>query len=194
MAKKHLFILLSIICCAACAAPPGSDEGDMSRPPEDLASDCAALTECACRSRTGCQVIAEPCYCPFPQCGEGACICGGGRYLGCAPRSSACESSVSCRPAGRIAGPDGRGCYACRYETDCDKAFRQMMETLKAAPGCGISDQLVDGFSCRRNPECLTRCVNAVERCEDVGCGLCTACRCVSPGQFERCVNACPGG
>jgi hypothetical protein len=35
----------------------------------------------------GCGVLAESCYCPFPQCGSGACVCGGGRFIGCAPVS-----------------------------------------------------------------------------------------------------------
>jgi len=59
--------------------------------PADAAADtppatCKNLDECACRSADACAPIAEACYCPFPQCGSnGACICGGGKYLGCAP-------------------------------------------------------------------------------------------------------------
>ena len=47
---------------------------------------CVGLDECTCRKTSGCASIAEACYCPYPQCGSnGACICGGGQFIGCAP-------------------------------------------------------------------------------------------------------------
>ena len=47
---------------------------------------CATLDECSCGATSGCAVISEACYCPYPKCNpNGACFCGGGKYLGCAP-------------------------------------------------------------------------------------------------------------
>jgi len=47
--------------------------------------DCVGLDECSCAATNGCSVIAEACYCPFPKCNQnGACICGGGKFIGCA--------------------------------------------------------------------------------------------------------------
>jgi hypothetical protein len=64
--------------CPTCALP---DAGTDSSP-----SPCSALDECACADANGCAVLAEACYCPFPQCNpNGACICGGGKFVGCVP-------------------------------------------------------------------------------------------------------------
>jgi hypothetical protein len=46
---------------------------------------CVDLDECSCMAANGCGPIGETCYCPFPQCGSGACKCGGGKFIGCAP-------------------------------------------------------------------------------------------------------------
>jgi len=47
---------------------------------------CIGLDECTCRATSGCGSIAQPCYCPFPTCDRsGACVCGGGKFVGCAP-------------------------------------------------------------------------------------------------------------
>jgi hypothetical protein len=50
--------------------------------------DCVGLDECTCWKTNGCASISEACYCPFPTCStNGACVCGGGRFIGCAPAS-----------------------------------------------------------------------------------------------------------
>lgn len=46
---------------------------------------CVGLDECACMASDSCSVVSDACYCPFPQCGSGACVCGGGKFLGCVP-------------------------------------------------------------------------------------------------------------
>ena len=53
--------------------------------------DCAGLSYCDCdSSNLDCQVLSEACFCPCgiepckPDCD---CACGGGKYLGCAPKS-----------------------------------------------------------------------------------------------------------
>ena len=61
---------------------PGVDHAAPVRPAlADVA--CADLGECACITSLKCKPLTEACYCPFPQCGEGMCLCGGGKYLGC---------------------------------------------------------------------------------------------------------------
>jgi len=50
--------------------------------------DCVGLDACSCFKSDGCASISEACYCPFPTCStNGACVCGGGRFIGCAPAS-----------------------------------------------------------------------------------------------------------
>jgi hypothetical protein len=78
--------------CTSCTpADAGTDSGKL---------DCVGLDECTCGSSKGCAVIAESCYCPFPQCGSGgACVCGGGRFLGCVPSNLATCSAAKARVA-----------------------------------------------------------------------------------------------
>jgi hypothetical protein len=65
--------------------------GDSAVLPSDAgadarALDCAGLDECTCVKANGCSVITDTCYCPFSKCLQGgACGCGGGKFLGCAP-------------------------------------------------------------------------------------------------------------
>ena len=55
---------------------------------------CIGLDECSCWGRRAdCQPIAENCWCPLPKCAPGACICGGGKFLGCAPLASGCAAA-----------------------------------------------------------------------------------------------------
>lgn len=166
---------------------PGTPPPDASTVPDLLHTGCPGLSECECftASEAGlCDVIAEPCHCPRPVCGPGTCFCSGGRYLACADRASGCATTVSCRPAGRLSTPDIRGCLDCTYEADCGRAFSRLMDTCKSKSG------QVELFSCSANPDCISRCVNEVRTCDDIGCGLCPTCRCPR-GSFEDCVAAC---
>jgi len=48
--------------------------------------DCVSLDECTCWLTNGCSPITESCWCPYPQCSQsGDCVCGGGKFIGCAP-------------------------------------------------------------------------------------------------------------
>jgi hypothetical protein len=78
--------------CTTCTAvDAGTDSGKL---------DCVGLDECTCGNSKGCEVISESCYCPFPQCSsQGACICGGGHFLGCAPSNLATCSAAKARVA-----------------------------------------------------------------------------------------------
>jgi len=73
--------------CPICAPRPdaGVDGGKMA---------CVDLDECRCRAANGCAFLAESCYCPYPQCGAGACVCGGGKFIGCVPVNlSTCDAA-----------------------------------------------------------------------------------------------------
>jgi hypothetical protein len=75
--------------CPTCA--PGPDAGvAKDAGGETSLGSCAGLDECTCGINNDCAPIAEPCWCPYPQCSpSGACICGGGQFVGCAPQAIA---------------------------------------------------------------------------------------------------------
>jgi hypothetical protein len=85
------------IACIALACPNGTMPNPADRcgcpvcRPFDAGVDtaklaCLNMDECTCASANGCSVISNACYCPYPQCSPGgACVCGGGKFLGCAP-------------------------------------------------------------------------------------------------------------
>ena len=60
---------------------------------------CVDMDECSCRATDNCRVLSSSCYCPFPQCGSGACVCGGGEFLGCAPTNLATCADAKTRVA-----------------------------------------------------------------------------------------------
>lgn len=67
---------------AACANQSVSSPSD-GKP----SAPCVGLDACACRTTAGCKPVTEACYCPS-ECDPGIrCICGGGKFLRCAPES-----------------------------------------------------------------------------------------------------------
>lgn len=182
----RLGLLSALLWAPACSDNnngPADQAADQSSPAGDLAGSCIGQSECACLASPSCQPIAEACWCPSA-CDGRTCLCGGGRFFGCAPRASGCAPTVTCGPAGRTS-QDAAGCVTCTLKTDCAQAA----EALK--DGCPQKRMYLDGLSCARAPDCVLRCINAVRTCEDVGCGLCTTCRCINPGVFEQCVAKC---
>lgn len=152
---------------------------------------CLDLDESDCRAARSCQVIYESCSCPAPPCDTDDCPGNLGPFLGCAPAENLCPARVECRPAGQTLGPDVRGCMRCSYATSCETAWQQLLDGLATRFGCRAHPVLVSGFSCAQNPTCITRCINEVEHCTDIGCGLCTACECAAVGRFEQCYFRC---
>ena len=71
---------------AETAKPPIDPLAALPRKVRIAGDTCADLGECDCPKSPECRPLTEPCYCAFPQCGNGACICAGGRYLGCVAR------------------------------------------------------------------------------------------------------------
>lgn len=191
-----LGLLLMLNACSGPAPAPTPGAADLSAPPSaDLSSPGADLTgptsacigkgECDCyNSRAACQPITEICWCPT-QCNGQLCACGGGKFHACAPKESNCNPTVTCRPAGRITPQDARGCVDCSYQATCPQAA----EALRA--GCPTRAARLTGLSCDRAPECVTRCINDLKTCDDIGCGLCLACGCATVGPFEQCVMKC---
>ena len=102
------------IACASPSVPNPDPCGCPTCPPVDAAGEtgkipCVDLTECACSAASGCVLIAEECYCQYPQCGAGSCACSGGKLIGCAPVGLGTCSAAQARVAGlcpELAGND----------------------------------------------------------------------------------------
>jgi hypothetical protein len=77
--------------CPSCALPDASTDS--------ASNGCTGLDECACHATSNCTVLSPSCYCPFPQCGSGACVCGGGKFAGCAPANLATCANAKARVA-----------------------------------------------------------------------------------------------
>jgi hypothetical protein len=121
---------------------------------------CVNLDECSCVAASDCRIISDACYCPFPQCGSGACVCGGGKFIGCAPTNlSSCADAKT------------------RVGTMCPQ--------LKGAT--------FDNLCSQANTACITKCLNDVTSCGDVGCAFCEACDCATDN-FLTCVGKCSSG
>jgi hypothetical protein len=133
-------------------------------------------------------VVADGCWCPSPQCDpHGACLCGGGPFLGCVAAVRNCPS-ISCGLLGS-ASPDGTGCLACAPPLDCASA----RDRLKSV--CGFADSFLVGMTCSINPACVAACLNKLGSCADVGCSFCDNCQCGGARTpFTDCYTACLAG
>ena len=143
--------------CSTCAPPPdaGADTGKLA---------CVGLDECTCADTPGCSVMAEACYCPFPQCGAGACFCGGGRYIGCAPVELASCDSAKARVFAlcpTLAGPTFDGLCAPSDDTVC------ITECLNEVTSCtDLFCTFCEGCDCAtdRFSSCVAGCTGGVTR------------------------------
>jgi hypothetical protein len=188
------FVLSLAACNQSPLGVPSSSDGAApadAAAPADLAvppSTCLGRAECDCWHRSDCQVIAEACWCPSPQCDpNGACACGGGKYLGCVDVARHCPQ-ISCGLVGS-ASPDATGCLQCDPAPDCDTARTR----LKSA--CGFSEDYIGALSCTGNPPCIAACLAKLERCDEVTCDYCTTCDCGGQQSwFTACYASCLGG
>ena len=117
--------------------------------------DCVDLDECACYLTNGCGPIAEPCYCPLPKCGAGACICGGGFFLACAPVMLTTCAAAKARVAEMcptLAGPT--------FENLCDKGDLCTIKCLNQVSSCGDVDCSFGELDCARDAysSCFADC------------------------------------
>jgi hypothetical protein len=192
---RLVFVLLWTAACNTTGLPTNNPapSPDLARAPEaDLGqsspvpTSCNAREKCSCGLDSSCTVVVQPCWCGPDECGNGACVCGGGAYVGCAP--AGCPSVLTCPLAQLPTTPDADGCYRCRPSapTSCEAAKSHLAAT------CGFGNAYLAGLSCQSNTACITRCLNEVQRCEDVGCDWCTVCDCGrSDSPLSRCVHDC---
>ena len=173
---------LTSACSGGGLPSPVVDDGGL---PDAQLSGCTAWSECECRAHAECTAVTEACYCP-PGCGspDPQCLCGGGRYFGCAPVASHC-GGLACLPAQPPTGPDGRGCYACGTATSCAEGRAAILGN------CRQSEALLFGLRCDKNPTCVLGCMQKLAKCDDVGCAFCATCDCAANTPFATCVFAC---
>ena len=145
--------------CPICApADAGSETSKLA---------CVGLDECTCRATKGCGPIAQSCYCPFPQCDpSNACVCGGGKFVGCAPVAL----------------------LTCAAARDRVAALCPQLSQTSFHYECEIHEQVAS--------ECITKCLNEVGSCGDIDCSFCDACDCEGDVYYAclgKCQNALDG-
>jgi hypothetical protein len=142
--------------CGCPTCDPVPDAGSETGQPA-----CVGLDECACADTAGCSVLAGPCYCPFPKCGSGACFCGGGPYLGCAPLELASCDSAKARIAALC--PEIKGAT---FDSLCAQPDPECItECLNEVTSCGdVFCTFCDECDCAtdRFSTCVGRCKTAL--------------------------------
>jgi hypothetical protein len=147
--------------CPICYVPP--DPGvTREAGGETATASCTGLDACTCLATSGCAPIAEPCWCPFPQCNSSAaCICGGGRFVGCAPQASATCADAKAHLAAlcpTLRGPTFDG-LCTRPAPEC------VIKCLAEVSSCGdISCTLCEACDCIGDhfSTCYGQCVKAL--------------------------------
>lgn len=120
--------------------------------------DCTSLDECSCVSANGCSVIAESCYCPYPKCSQdGACVCGGGKFLGCAPIKVSTCAAAKARVAGMCPSLSGAtfASLCAQSESACTT------KCLNDVTSCSqVSCSFCEGCGCMADAfqTCLAKC------------------------------------
>ena len=123
---------------------------------------CVGLDECTCQATSGCSVISDSCYCPYPQCGaNGACICGGGQFVGCAPASLTTCTDAKARVAGlcpQLQGPTWDGLCSVSDSVCVTKCLNELGSCSD------ISCTLCETCDCASDPymRCVSNCKNAL--------------------------------
>ena len=148
--------------CPTCVLVDGGAPADAAVDTSPAA--CKNLDECACRNSDACAPIAEACYCPYPQCGSnGACICGGGKYLGCAPTALASCSGAKAQVATlcpNLKGPT--------FDGLCNQANSACLtKCLGEVTTCSdVSCAFCEACDCAndRFTQCVANCTNATPR------------------------------
>jgi Tfp pilus assembly protein PilX len=100
----------------------------------------------------------EACYCPFPQCGSGACICGGGKFIGCAPVALATCAAATARVAALC--PELVGTRFDNFCTSTSDNSGCVTKCLNQVTACG---DLVcsSALACDRATDLYTMCMGA---------------------------------
>lgn len=129
---------------------------------------CASLGACACMAASDrCVGRTEACYCPTECDPNIACICGGGRFLGCEDKAvfAGCTTALA------------------TVQAKCTgQAFVQYIGGL---------------CSSAADPTCVAGCLatlNNTGSCAEIDCYFCPACDCApptTPSPFRACLQTC---
>jgi hypothetical protein len=127
---------------------------------------CATLGACECMAASDrCSAQVEACWCPSECDPNIACICGGGRFLGCADKAvvASCTNELAAVEA-KCTGQPG---------------FVQYLGDI-----CSSS-----------NPSCVAGCLANLKNtgsCTEIDCNFCPVCDCAgTTTPFVACLSAC---
>jgi hypothetical protein len=157
----------------------GGGTGGTSGP----AGTCEHLAACDCLGAGDrCAPVATACWCPTCTANV-QCICGGGTYHGCQPRS--CRAA-SCGIGGfRPRGADG--CLSCD-QPDCATALGRVQQNCNVAAVPELSTLCADAS----RAYCFASCLAQLGACAEVNCDLCLSCDCAAPATaFTNCIASC---
>jgi hypothetical protein len=127
---------------------------------------CASLGECDCYAAGNrCTMLTESCWCPSVCDSKIACVCGGGKFLGC-------EDSTG--------------------TTNCDTQLARVQNLCANHPFLNdLSNVCASNPTCIGG--CLSQ-LTTVDSCAQIDCSFCTACDCSSPSppsQLSTCIAGC---
>jgi hypothetical protein len=127
---------------------------------------CATLDECACYAASDrCSMVTESCWCPSVCDSKVACVCGGGKYLGCvnSPGTDSCDAELA------------------RVQVLCvGQPFVNFLSGI-----CASNPTCIAG--------CLSQ-LGTVDSCAQIDCSFCTTCDCSGPAMpspLGACVAGC---
>jgi hypothetical protein len=141
--------------------------GSLSKGPDGSTTGaCSTLGACECMAAGDrCSARTEACWCPSECNPNIACICGGGRFLGCDDKAAA----GTC------------GAEMARVQTMCaGMPFVAQIDTF-----CAFNAPCMQG--------CLAQ-LTTTASCAQIDCSFCIACDCLPPSMpsaFRTCVNSC---
>ena len=142
--------------------------GSLNKGPDGSTSGaCSTLGACECMAANDrCSARTEACWCPSECNPNIACICGGGRFLGCDDRSvvSSCEAELA------------------RVEAMCGATAMVGQVRSLCATGNPVCIQ-----------GCLAQ-LTTTQSCSQIVCGFCLTCDCVlpeMPSALKTCVDGC---
>jgi len=130
---------------------------------------CASLDECACYAAGDrCSMVTESCWCPIVCDSKVACVCGGGKFLGC---------------------QDSAGTQS------CDAQVARVQNLCAGQPFTSFLNGICSSGAL--NPTCVGGCLSqltTVDSCAQIDCSFCTTCDCAGPAmpsQLRTCIDGC---
>jgi hypothetical protein len=134
---------------------------------------CGSLSECACyQASDRCTLRTESCWCPSVCDSKIACVCGGGRFLGCEDKAAtSCATELAAVQA-KCAG----------------QPFVQYIGDLCTLPPTQMAAP---------SPACVAGCLANLANggsCSEIDCSFCPVCDCAgpaAPSPFVTCLAAC---